>query len=98
MRPTKNSMLGLEPNCRYYVVTDVRTQQVVAVVEAVREPEARQFFAALRHLLQAAPESTVRVLESAMPPNEVPVFRRHYLKAMQANAKDEARVSGATRH
>lgn len=90
MKAAASSMLGSEPNCRYYVVTDVRTQQVVAVVEAEREPEARQFFAALRHLLQAAPESTIRVLESPMPPNEVPVFRRQYLKAMQANAKDEA--------
>lgn len=98
MKAATSSMLGLEPSCRYYVVTDVRTQQVVAVVEAEREPEARQFFAALRHLLQGAPESTIRVLESAMPPNEVPVFRRQYLKAMQANAKDEARVLGSTRH
>jgi len=98
MKAITSSMLGLEPNCRYYVVTDISTQQVVAVVEAEREPEARQFFAALRHLLRAAPESTIRVLESAMPPNEVPVFRRQYLKVIQAIAKDEARVVSATRH
>ncbi|CAN0622858.1 conserved protein of unknown function [Burkholderia multivorans] len=89
-------MFALTPNCGYYIVTDPQTQEVIAVVEAGDEPEARQFFAALRHMLRAAPETDIRVLVDALPPNGVPVFRLQYLKAMQARAEEEGQ--GTTRH
>lgn len=98
MKATICSVRGLEPNCRYYLVADGRTQEVVAVVEAEHELEARQFFAAVCHLLHASPEPTIRVLECGVPPNEVPMFRRQYFKALQVNAQDEAHVFGVTRH
>jgi hypothetical protein len=49
-------------------------------------------------MLQAAPEVDIRVLGNAMPPNEVPVFRHQYFKAMQARAEEEGRMRGTMRH
>lgn len=91
-------MLEPESNGRYYIAVDVRTQKVMAVLEALDEPEARQFFAAVCHLLKVAPEANFRVLESAVPPNHTPVFHRQYLKTMRANAQEEARASGVAFH
>lgn len=87
MKATICSVRGLEPTCRFYAVADGRAHEVVAVVEAEHEPEAREFFATVRQLLQAALESNIRVLESEMPPNEVPVFRRKYFQAMQVKTQ-----------
>ena len=98
MNATICSLRQLEPNCKYYVVANARTREIVTVVEAEHEFEARQFYAALHHLLHASPESNIRVLESGLPPTGGPVFRRKYFQAMQVNAQDEARLFGVTQH
>lgn len=91
-------MYALAPNCAFYLATDLQTKEVIAVVEAVSEAEAREFFAALRHMLQAAPQVEMRVLESTTLPNGVPVFRMQYLVAMRVMAEEDGRMSGTTRH
>ncbi len=85
------SMFALAPDCGYFIVSDAKTHEAIAVVEAGDEAEARQFFAALRHMLQASSQVFLCVLESATLPNEIPVFRRQYLKAMQVNATEEGK-------
>ncbi|CAG9187468.1 hypothetical protein LMG23994_06913 [Cupriavidus pinatubonensis] len=40
-------MFALAAKCGYYIVSDPQTKEVIAVVEAGDEPEARQFFAAV---------------------------------------------------
>lgn len=95
---TQVAMFQNAPNCGYYIVTDPLTQQVVAVVEAGDEPEAQQFFAVLRHMLRAAPESEVRALQDTVPPNGVPVFRLAYLKFLVLRAQEEGSAPGTTRH
>lgn len=97
MTATEHQMLGPKSS-RYYVAVDVRTQAVIMVLEAQHEREAQQFFAAVCHMLQVPPEANFRVLESAVPPNDTPVFHRQYLKTLQANALDEARAWGEARH
>jgi hypothetical protein len=91
-------MFGLAPHCAYYVVLDSQTHEAIAVLEAGGEAEARQFFVALRHMLQASSKVDLRVLKSLAPPNELPVFRRQYFEALQANAAEERCMSGVTRH
>jgi hypothetical protein len=91
-------MFRLAPNCAYYMVSDLQTHEAIAVLEAGSEAEARQFFVALRHMLQASSKVDLRVLESLAPPNELPVFRRQYFKALQANAEEERCMGGITRH
>ena len=88
----------LAPNCEYYIATDSQTQEAIAVVEAGGEPEARQFFAALHHMLRAPPEVDIRVLNDVMQPNGIPVFRLQYFKAMQAKAEQEGRMQDMTHH
>lgn len=91
-------MFENEPNCGYYIVTDPLTREVIAVVEAGDEPEARRFFAELRHLIQAAPQSEVRALEDMVPPNGVPVFRLAYLKSLLLRAQEDGSAPGTVRH
>jgi len=95
---TQVAMFQNAPNCGYYIVTDPQTQQVVAVVEAGDEPEAQQFFAVLRHMLQASTESEVRALRDMVPPDGVPVFRLAYLKSLQLRAQEEGSAPGTVRH
>lgn len=97
MTAKEHQMLGPK-STSYYVAFDVRTQAVITVLEAQHEQEAQQFFAAVCHILQVAPEANFRVLEGSVPPNETPIFHRQYLKMMQANAQDEVRARGAARH
>lgn len=86
------------PNCRYYLVTAAGTHDVIAVVEAGDEPEAREFFGAVRGMFGATPDAEVRLLGSGLPPDGVPVFKLTYLKAMQARAEAERRQADAARH
>lgn len=82
----REPMFALTPDCGYFMVSDAKTHEAIAVVEAGDEVEAGQFFGALRHILQASSQVHLCVLESVTLPNEIPVFRRQYLKAMQVNA------------
>jgi hypothetical protein len=91
-------MFELVPDCGYFMVTDAQTHEAIAVVEAGGETEARQFFAALRHMLRAPSQVDLRMLGNATLPNEVPVFRRQYLKALQVNAQGKGRLDGTTLH
>lgn len=91
-------MFPLVPDCVYYLITDAQTHDAIAVVEAGGEEEARQFFAALRHMLRAPSQVDLCVLGNATLPNEVPTFRREYLKALQVNAQQEGRMNGTIRH
>jgi hypothetical protein len=98
MTHTGKRMLDSKPNGGYYIAVDVRTQEVIAVLDALDEREAQQFFAAVCHMLQVPPEAKFRVLEGLVPPNETPIFHRQYLTTLQANAQDEARAWGDARH
>lgn len=49
----------------------------------MRQPRGASLFTALRRMLRAAPEIDIREQGSALLPNELPVFRRQYLKDMQ---------------
>lgn len=91
-------MFALVPDCAYFMVSDAQTREAIAVVEAGDEAEARQFFAALGHMLRAPSQVALRVLGKATLPNEVPVLRRQYLQTLQVNAQEEGRMSGTTRH
>lgn len=85
-------------NRKYFVAADVRTSEVLAVLEAEHEMEARHFFAAVCHVLQAPSTASFRLMEGQRPPEGTPVFHRQYLKTIQANAQEEARVIRVASH
>ncbi|RDK09142.1 hypothetical protein [Cupriavidus lacunae] len=94
----KAAALPSETNCRYYLVTASETYGVIAVVEACDEPEAWEFFWAVRGMLGTTPDTEVSIMSGELLPDGVPVFKLTYLKAMQARAEAERRQADATRH
>jgi hypothetical protein len=83
---------------KYFIAADVCTHEAIAVLEAEHEVEARQFFAAVRHLLLQTSDVNIHAMQGESPPHETPVFHREYLRVLQINAQEEHRAGGTVRH